>query len=171
VTYQVARKAISKCSKIDESKSWSDKAAALVSYARQARDHTLRIMAGRIQARTVRRCGELLKEVTAGRALGTSMESLVTAAARSCSGAAFARCVNRTPEPSLQANSRLRGTDYHRPDGQNTWLRDRQLVESIALGTPVAIARLDLRRFKSDWTRSAKLKYKICHGARFPKRC
>jgi len=65
-TYQAAQKAISKCSKIDECKSWSDKAAALASYARQARDHTLRIMAERIQARAVRRCGELLKEVPSG---------------------------------------------------------------------------------------------------------
>src|ERR1043166_10313636 len=50
-TYQAAQKAISKCSKIDECKSLSDKAAALASYARQARDHTLRRMAARIQAR------------------------------------------------------------------------------------------------------------------------
>jgi hypothetical protein len=65
-TYQAAQKAIAKCSRIDECKSWSDKAAALASYARQARDHTLRIMAERIQARAVRRCGELLKAVPSG---------------------------------------------------------------------------------------------------------
>lgn len=65
-TYQAAQKAIAKCSRIDECKSWSDKAAALASYARQARDHTLRMMAERIQARAVRRCGELLKEVPSG---------------------------------------------------------------------------------------------------------
>jgi hypothetical protein len=65
-TYQAAQKAIVKCSRIDECKSWSDKAAALASYARQARDHTLRMMAERIQARAVRRCGELLKQVPSG---------------------------------------------------------------------------------------------------------
>ena len=65
-TYQAAQKAIARCSRIDECKSWSDKAAALASYARQARDHTLRIMAERIQARAVRRCGELLKQVPSG---------------------------------------------------------------------------------------------------------
>jgi hypothetical protein len=65
-TYQAAQKAILKCARIDECKSWSDKAAALASYARQARDHTLRVMAERIHARAVRRCGELLKDVPSG---------------------------------------------------------------------------------------------------------
>ena len=45
----------------DECKNWSDKAAALASYARQAKDDSLRVMAVRIQARAQRRCGELLK--------------------------------------------------------------------------------------------------------------
>jgi hypothetical protein len=65
-TYEVARHALAECDRIDECKSWSDKAAALASYARQARDYTLRMMAERIQARAVRRCGELLKEVPSG---------------------------------------------------------------------------------------------------------
>jgi hypothetical protein len=65
-TYQAAQKAIFKCSRVYECKSWADKAAALASYARQARDHTLRMMAERIQARAVRRCGELLKQVPNG---------------------------------------------------------------------------------------------------------
>jgi hypothetical protein len=65
-TYEAAHKAVAKCSRIDECKSWSDKAAALASYARQAKDHSLRVMAERIQARAVRRCGELLKQVPSG---------------------------------------------------------------------------------------------------------
>lgn len=65
-TYEAAQKAVAKCSRIDECKSWSDKAAALASYARQAKDHSLRVMAERIQARAVRRCGELLKQVPSG---------------------------------------------------------------------------------------------------------
>jgi hypothetical protein len=65
-TYQAAQKAIAKCSRIDECKTWSDKAAALASYARQAKDHTLCVMAERIQARAIRRCGELLKQVPSG---------------------------------------------------------------------------------------------------------
>ena len=64
--YEAAQKAIAKCSRIDECKSWSDKAAALASYARQAKDHSLRVMAVRIQARAMRRCGELLKQVPSG---------------------------------------------------------------------------------------------------------
>jgi hypothetical protein len=63
VAYEAAAKAISECERIDECKSWSDRAAALASYARQAKDDTLRVMAVRIQARAERRCGELLKQI------------------------------------------------------------------------------------------------------------
>jgi hypothetical protein len=59
--YEAARAAIAECERIDECKSWSDKAAAMASYARQAKDDSLRVMAVRIQARAERRCGELLK--------------------------------------------------------------------------------------------------------------
>lgn len=38
-------------------------AAALASYARQANDDSLRTHAMRIQARAIRRCGELLKKI------------------------------------------------------------------------------------------------------------
>ena len=44
---------------------WANKAEALASYARQAKDETLRKMAERIQARAIRRCGELLKQIPA----------------------------------------------------------------------------------------------------------
>lgn len=64
-SYKAAQKALAECSRIDECKDWSDKAAALASYARQAKDDKLRNMAQRIQDRAVRRCGELLKQVPA----------------------------------------------------------------------------------------------------------
>jgi hypothetical protein len=38
-------------------------AEAMASYAKQARNTTLRKMADRIQARAIRRCGELLKQI------------------------------------------------------------------------------------------------------------
>jgi hypothetical protein len=62
-TYEAARTAIAECDRIDECKTWADKAAALASYARQARDDSLAVMARRIQARALRRGGELLKQV------------------------------------------------------------------------------------------------------------
>jgi hypothetical protein len=61
--YEAARNAIAECERIDECKGWSDRAAALASYARQAKDDSLRVMAVRIQARAERRCGELLKQI------------------------------------------------------------------------------------------------------------
>jgi hypothetical protein len=61
----VAKKALAECEKIDECKDWADKAAALGSYARQSKDESLFKLATRIQARAIRRCGELLKEIEA----------------------------------------------------------------------------------------------------------
>lgn len=61
--YESAKLALAECSRIDECKDWANKAEALASYARQADDDTLRKTADRIQARAIRRCGELLKEI------------------------------------------------------------------------------------------------------------
>jgi hypothetical protein len=63
-TYEAAQHAIAECSRVDECRDWADKAAALASYARQAKDDSLRVMAVRIQARAERRCGELLKQIS-----------------------------------------------------------------------------------------------------------
>jgi len=59
--YERAKEALAQCSAIDECQSWANKAEALASYAKQAKDDGLRKMADRIQARAIRRCGELLK--------------------------------------------------------------------------------------------------------------
>ena len=59
--------ALSRCAKVDECKSWADKAEALSSYAKQANDKTLHRLADRIQARAIRREGELLEEVVAAK--------------------------------------------------------------------------------------------------------
>lgn len=60
--YEAAKVALANCASIDECKDWADKAEALASYAKQADDDTLRRHADRIQARAIRRCGELLKQ-------------------------------------------------------------------------------------------------------------
>ncbi|HWG75364.1 MAG TPA: hypothetical protein VN660_01050 [Steroidobacteraceae bacterium] len=65
-TYENAQRAIAQCDRIDECKSWADKSAALASYARQAKDDTMRLMALRIQQRATRRMGELLKLIEPG---------------------------------------------------------------------------------------------------------
>lgn len=68
-TYKAATEAIAECAHIDECKDWADKSEALASYAKQAGNDDLRKMADRIQARAIRRCGELLREIP--RASGT----------------------------------------------------------------------------------------------------
>lgn len=65
VAYEQAKTALAECERLDECKAWSDKMAALASYARQAEDETLLKTAMRIQGRAVRRAGELLKEFDA----------------------------------------------------------------------------------------------------------
>ncbi|HWG75552.1 MAG TPA: hypothetical protein VN660_02030 [Steroidobacteraceae bacterium] len=72
-TYESAQRAIAQCDRIDECKSWADKSAALASYARQARDDTMRLMALRIQQRATRRMGELLKQIPRGDADGVNL--------------------------------------------------------------------------------------------------
>lgn len=65
--YEQAQHALAQCSRIDECQAWANKAEALASYARQSRDETLRRLADRIQARAIRRCGELLRLVEPAR--------------------------------------------------------------------------------------------------------
>lgn len=60
--YAAAKSALAECVKLDECKSWADKAAALASYARQQRDKSLVNLAMRVQVRATRRIGELLAE-------------------------------------------------------------------------------------------------------------
>jgi len=64
-TYEHAKQALANCASIDECQEWANKAHALASYARMADDDSLRKLADRIQARAVRRCGELLKQFDA----------------------------------------------------------------------------------------------------------
>jgi hypothetical protein len=60
--YEHAKAALASCEKVDETKEWASKAEALAAYAKMADDDSLRQMADRIQARAVRRMGELLKQ-------------------------------------------------------------------------------------------------------------
>lgn len=61
-SYEAAKAALAECTRIDECQTWANKAEALASYAKQAEDDTMRKHADRIQARAIRRCGELLKQ-------------------------------------------------------------------------------------------------------------
>lgn len=64
-SYEGAKTALAECTRIDECQEWADKAEALASYAKQAQDDELRRMADRIQARAIRRAGELLSQIRA----------------------------------------------------------------------------------------------------------
>lgn len=60
--YESAKHALAECERLDECKEWSDRMAALASYARQVEDDTLLKTAMRIHGRALRRVGDLLKE-------------------------------------------------------------------------------------------------------------
>jgi|SRR4029453_3692686 hypothetical protein len=66
-SYESAKAALATCTRVDECKAWADKAGALASYARQAKDRSLRTMAERIQARAIQRCGQLLQAIQPAR--------------------------------------------------------------------------------------------------------
>lgn len=66
-SYEAAKNALAECSRLDECQAWADKAAAMASYAKQAKDNSLHKMALRIQARAISRCGELLKQIEPGK--------------------------------------------------------------------------------------------------------
>jgi len=60
IKYDAACRALAECKKVDEVKSWHDKAAAMQAYGRMANDKTLEIDAAEIRIRAERRLGELI---------------------------------------------------------------------------------------------------------------
>jgi hypothetical protein len=73
-SYESAKAALAECTRIDECWEWANKAEAMASYAKQSKDQTLRQMADRIQARAIRRCGELLLQIRASQGERTDIE-------------------------------------------------------------------------------------------------
>jgi hypothetical protein len=65
--YEAARHALAVCVRLDECRNWAIRAEALASYARQLNDTVMHDMAKRIQARAIRRAGELLHEIPPAR--------------------------------------------------------------------------------------------------------
>jgi predicted transcriptional regulator len=65
--YESAKQAMTRLERIDECQDWADKMAAMASYAKQADDKTLLETAIRIQGRAIKRCGQLMREMTPDR--------------------------------------------------------------------------------------------------------
>lgn len=61
--YVVARTALAQCASVDECRDWSNRAAAIASYAKQAKDKSLQNYADKVKARAIRRSGELLQQI------------------------------------------------------------------------------------------------------------
>ena len=110
--YVNAKQALAECSRIDECKDWADKASALASYARQANDDTLRKMAMRIQARAVRRMGELLKERQVPSGVGRPPKNGAGADTISQRGAARAVGISKRQEVTARRVANVPDDDF-----------------------------------------------------------
>lgn len=105
--YVAAQKALAECSRIDECQEWANKSEALASYAKQAKDDQLRKLADRIQARAIRRCGVLLKQVPVNHDRGNQHRQRTVADTRPTrtSAAANAGLSKRQKDTALQVAS------------------------------------------------------------------
>jgi hypothetical protein len=103
ISYAEARAALERCECVDECAEWADRAGALASYARQARDRDLEAVAKRIRARAVRRAGELLEQTPTCRGRRFDL--------RRC-GAARAR--RESVRPASTSLKGLLATNHHR---------------------------------------------------------
>lgn len=107
INYEAAKLALAACANMDECKDWSDRAAAIASYARQKRDRSLFDKAERIKARAIRRLGELVQEQK--KRTGETMRSIAERAGISkreaSNGVAVARVKSRTFERNVEHRS------------------------------------------------------------------
>jgi hypothetical protein len=65
IAYDRAKQALAQCERIDECSEWANRAEAMASYYRQAKDFGLEMQARRIRLRAKRRVGELLLQLKA----------------------------------------------------------------------------------------------------------
>jgi hypothetical protein len=71
--YEEARAALALCVRVDEVKTWQDKAAGMAAYAKQANDPELLVYAQKIRLQAQRRAGEILiKTAETGERFGRS---------------------------------------------------------------------------------------------------
>lgn len=148
-TYSAAKRAISQCASIDECKDWSDKAAALASYAKQAQDDQLEKMAARIRARATRRAGELLKQIEPAGGVRTDLEP--SAGAHTRSVAARDAGMSKHQQVQAQRLANIPADDFE------------EMVESGATITELAEAGTEKKAPNRDEAR--KLLYVVKHYA------
>jgi hypothetical protein len=106
--YTEACAALMRCDQVDECAEWANRAAAIASYARQARDETLKAHAARIQARAVRRMGELLQAVPPVKGRPAS------AGVASRSAAARAAGIPKIHKDTALATARIPAAEFER---------------------------------------------------------
>lgn len=158
LNYEIAKRAIAECERIDEVKEWKDRAAAIASYAAQKRDRSLVDKATRIRVRATRRLGELLEthakqqKITLKKAAREcGIRESESSSARNVARVphdTFEEVVERTPPMPLSKIGHLAQGRYGSDESEKIWkvldrlgavMREfpaRGVIESIAATDP-----------------------------------
>lgn len=130
--YQAACKAMEACLEFDEVKEWSNKAAMMAAYAKQAENKSMLTMAEKIIVRAEQRIGEFLNELAAGKTL----KEVAADAKMSSHRAGIARTLTKIPKEKLdQAMDKMQEritparVAYQFRSARASIVRQRKLIE------------------------------------------
>jgi len=101
VEYDRALQALVACTRIDEARTWSDKADALAAWARIYQNDQASVLARRLKLHAYRRMGELAEELRPKHPDAGGPRSLLLEQGLTMPQASAARCLARMPAPNF----------------------------------------------------------------------
>jgi hypothetical protein len=148
IRYEAMCHAIAECERVDEVKDLRDKALALQTYWRQARNLEAELQAGRIRLRAERRTGELLKELGRappqernpnGRAAGNIEPSRVEARSSPYARTLAEHGIPRTTAQRFEALADVPAETFEAALAEETPTTASAIIERVRSTTPRSI--------------------------------